>query len=104
MGRTGAVIGSLSLYPATLVFAAAGWEDNLRESSTLLMVELGEVTDVRVVPSRAGADGRQRKRSHQSRYPRLVLETKDVVHLFDVAFGRANKLAEELKSRTGVVA
>ena len=97
MSRRGTIDGRLTLYPGGIVFAASRAEDVLRERTTVVAVASADITDVRVVPARAGADGRPRRGVlHRSWFPRLVVHTADAAHVFDVAWGRARRVAERL--------
>jgi hypothetical protein len=99
MARRGTVDGRLLLHRGGLVFAASRVEDALLGRSTVVAVGAGEVIDVRVVPPRAGADGRPRPgRLHRSRFSRLVVRTAGADHVFEVAWGRASRVAERLRA------
>jgi hypothetical protein len=97
MSRKGTVDGRLTLYPSGVVFAASHTEDALRRKGTVVAIRVDDVADVRVVPARAGADGRQRKGFlYRSVFPRLVVETSATAHVFDVAWGRASHVRDRL--------
>jgi hypothetical protein len=97
MSRKGTIDGLLTLYPTAVVFAASRAEDALRGKSTVVLVEAGDITGVRVVPPRAGADGRPRRGwLYRSWFPRLVIRTNEHAHVFDVARGRAGEVARRL--------
>ena len=95
MSRKGTVDGRLTLYPSGLVFAASRAEDALRRNGTVVAIDADEIVDVRVVPARAGADGQQRTGVlYRSWFPRLVVETAEIAHVFDVAWGRAGQVKD----------
>jgi hypothetical protein len=97
MSRKGTVDGRLTLYASGIVFAASRAEDALRRKGTVVAIGAEDVVDVRVVPARAGADGRQRRGVlRRSVFPRLVVETTETAHVFDVAWGRAKRLQDRL--------
>jgi hypothetical protein len=97
MSHKGTIDGRLTLYPSGVVFAASRAEDTLRGKSTVVAVRGDDITEVRVVPPRAGADGRPRAgRLYRSWFPRLVVRTTAETYLFDVAWGQAGKVAERL--------
>jgi hypothetical protein len=95
MSRKGTVDGRLTLYESGLVFAASRVEDALRRKGTVVAIDSGDIVDVRVVPARAGADGRRRTGVlYRSWFPRLVVETSDTAHVFEVAWGRARQVKD----------
>ncbi|HEU0286394.1 MAG TPA: hypothetical protein VFR22_05060 [Nocardioidaceae bacterium] len=95
MSRKGTIDGRLTLYPSGLVFAASRAEDALRRKGTVIAIDTHDIVDVRVVPARAGADGRPRSGVlYRSWFPRLVVETPDVEQVFDVAWGRARQVRD----------
>ncbi|MGH8793271.1 MAG: hypothetical protein ACRDXX_11575 [Stackebrandtia sp.] len=97
MSGKGAVDGRLTVYPTGVVFAASRAEDALRRKGTVVAVDAADIVEVRVVPPRAGADGRQRKGVlYRSLFPRLVVHTSGDAHVFDVAWGRAKQVRDEL--------
>jgi hypothetical protein len=95
MSRKGTVDGRLTLYRSGLVFAASRVEDALRRKGTVIAIDADDIVDVRVVPARAGADGRRRTGVlYRSWFPRLVVETAEIAHVFDVAWGRARQVKD----------
>jgi len=61
----------------------------------VIAIDTDDIVDVRVVPARAGADGRPRSGVlYRSWFPRLVVETPDVAQVFDVAWGRARQVRD----------
>jgi hypothetical protein len=97
MSRKGTVDGRLTLYPSGIVFAASRAEDALRRKGTVVAVRTDDIVDVRVVPARAGADGTQRKGVlYRSVFARLVVQTTETAHVFEVAWGRAKVLRDRL--------
>ncbi len=97
MSRKGTIDGRLTLYPSALVFAASRAEDVLRAKSNVLVISTDEISEVHVVPPRAGADGRPRRGTfYRSWFPRVVVRTEEEAFIFDVAGGQARKVAEQL--------
>lgn len=102
LARKGTVEGTLAWYPQGLGFAATKREDSLRGKSTVVTVPAGEITGVEVVPARAGADGRPRRGFWmRSPFRRLVVRTASDAHVFDVARGRAPRVAAFIKEQAG---
>jgi hypothetical protein len=94
LARRGTVDGRLTAYVDGVVFAASATEDGLRGEPTVVTVGQDRLTGARVVPARAGADGRPRPGLlNRSLFPRLVLDTTEGSHVFEIAFGRARKAA-----------
>ncbi|WP_196943246.1 hypothetical protein [Streptomyces sclerotialus] len=103
--RKGTVEGELAWYPQGLGFAATKREDALRGKPTVVTIPAEQVTDVEVVPARAGADGRPRPGIRmRSPFPRLVVRTASDAYVFDVARGRARQVAAFIKERAGQLA
>ncbi|MER7396123.1 hypothetical protein ABT381_11465 [Streptomyces sp. NPDC000151] len=102
LARKGTVEGKLAWYPQGLGFAATKQEDSLRQKPTVVTIPAGQLTGVEVVPARAGADGRRRPGFWmRSPFPRLVVRTASGAYVFDVARGRARKVAAFIRERTG---
>lgn len=102
LARKGTVAGTLAWYPQGLGFAATRREDSLRGKPTVITVPAAEITDVAVVPARAGADGRARPGFwRRSPFPRLVVRTASDAYVFDVARGKARRVAAFLRERAG---
>jgi len=98
LSRRGTVDGTLTAYPEGVVFAATQTEDGLRGEATVVAVPRETLTGVRVVPARAGADGRPRPGVlHRSFFPRLVLDTTSGSQVFEVAWGGARRAAVALE-------
>lgn len=94
LSRRGTIDGRLAVYSAGLVFAASRTEDGLRGSATVVTLPRDHLTDVRLVPARAGADGRPRRGIlHRSLFPRLVVDTTHGSKVFEIAWGRAQQAA-----------
>lgn len=102
--RWGTVDGTVTLYTEGLSFAATNAEDALRGQETVLVLSIGQITGVWVVPSRAGGDRVQRRGFwYRSWFPRLVVETGDREYLFDIAWGKAKQVAQQISTITGRV-
>lgn len=92
LSRRGTIDGTLTAYPQGVVFAASRTEDGLRGEPTVVTIGRDVLTGVRVVPARAGTDGRPRPGLlHRSPFPRLVVETATGSHVFEIAWGRARQ-------------
>jgi len=88
----GGVTGRLSLHHGGLVFVASEWAERLGAGPGHVVVPMADVTAVRVVPARAGADGVPRPGvAYRSLFRRLVVETGTDSYVFEV--GRARRLA-----------
>ncbi|WP_163508629.1 hypothetical protein [Fodinicola acaciae] len=99
LARRGTVSGRVEVFAEGVVFAADRTEDSLREDPTVLVLPSAAVTGVRVVPARAGADGRPRRGVlHRSPFRRLVIDTAADSYVFEVAFGKANQAATTIQS------
>ncbi|MGA8117442.1 MAG: hypothetical protein WCA46_27715 [Actinocatenispora sp.] len=102
MARRGTVMGDLILHREGLVFAATQWEDNLRGTSTVLVLPAGDIAVARVVSPRADADGRRAPGAlRRSVFPRLVVECADGRYLFEVTRGRATRVAARVTTLAG---
>ena len=96
----GAVAGRLTLLEDRIVFHASGAEDALRGHPVVVPIDTAEVTDVRVVPARAGADGVKRPGiAYRSAFPRLVVSTADRDYLFDLMWAR--RVAAQMRAAVG---
>ena len=94
LARRGTVDGRLTAYPDGVAFAASATEDGLRGEPTVVAVRHDRLTGARIVPARAGADGKRRPGVlYRSLFPRLVLDTTQGSHVFEIAFGRARQAA-----------
>jgi hypothetical protein len=68
----------------------------------VLVLLAADITGVRVVPARAGADGvRRRGIRWRSVFPRLVVETAGDRYVFEVAFGAAKRAAARIRTMAG---
>ncbi|MFD5734664.1 hypothetical protein ACFWIY_17800 [Streptomyces sioyaensis] len=102
LARKGTVEGKLTWYPQGLGFAATKREDSIRQKTTVVTIPAEQLTSVEVVPARAGADGRSRPGFWmRSPFRRLVVRTASDAYVFDVARGRARKVAAFIGERTG---
>jgi hypothetical protein len=102
LARKGTVDGELLWFHGGLGFAATPREDAVRGEPNVVAVPAARVTGVAVVPARAGADGRPRKGFWmRSPFSRLVVHTGDEEYVFDVARGRARKVATFIEEQTG---
>ncbi|MGI5471782.1 hypothetical protein [Streptomyces sp. CA-132043] len=105
LARKGTVEGTLAWYPQGLGFAATEREDALRGRTTVVTIPADQLTGVEVVPARAGADGRPRRGvRRRSPFPRLVVRTASDAYVFDVARGRARRVAAFIKEQAGQLA
>lgn len=103
MAQRGTVTGKITLYAEGVTFGATKSEDALREQETVLVLPIGHITDARVVPARAGVDGVPRRgRLYRSPLPRLVIDTSDGSYLFDLDWGGAKKVAEQVRMAAGL--
>lgn len=94
LSRRGTIDGTLATYSQGVVFAASRTEDGLRGEPTVLKLGREVLTGARVVPARAGTDGKPRAgRLYRSPFPRMVLDTVEDSHLFEIAWGRAQQAA-----------
>lgn len=92
----GSVEGRLTLVADGIVFAANSTEDSLRGEPTVVEIAAGEVSGVRVVPARAGADGIPRRGVlHRSLWPRVVVDATESSFVFEVM--RARKVAAQIR-------
>jgi hypothetical protein len=92
----GMVAGKLMLFADGLLFVASATEDALRGETTTVEIAQDQVTNVRVVAARAGADGVPRRGlSYRSMWPRLVVFTERGDFVFEVT--RAGKVACEIR-------
>jgi hypothetical protein len=100
LAARGAVAGRLTLLEDRIVFHASGAEDALRGHPVVVAIDNSEITDVRVVPAGAGADGVKRPGFlYRSAFPRLVVGTADHDYLFDVM--RARRVAGQIRAAAG---
>jgi hypothetical protein len=99
LARRGTVAGQITIFPEGVVFAADSTEDSLRADPTVLVLPAGRITDVRVVPARAGADGRPRRGVlYRSLFRRLVIAVDDDSYVFEVAYGKARRAGTAIQS------
>lgn len=83
-----------------IIFHASGTEDALCGHPVVVPIDTAEITGVRVVPARTGADGVKRPGiAYRSLYPRLVVATVDRDYLFDLI--RARRVAEQIRTAVG---
>lgn len=102
LGRAGVAEGRLWLYEQGLAFAAGGIDEALRGAPTTAVIEREAVRGARVVPARAGADGRPAPGpAARSAFKRLVVDTDDGPYLFEVmrAASKARRIEETLRAR-----
>lgn len=100
LAARGAVGGRLTLLEDRIVFHASATEDALRGHPVVIAIDNSEVTDVRVVPARARADGLKRPGiAYRSAFPRLVVSAGDRDYLFDLV--RARRVAEQVRVAVG---
>jgi len=97
LSRRGTVAGTLTAYREGVTFAASRTEDGVRGQPTVVTVRRAHLVGVRVVPARAGADGEPRPGVlYRSLFSRLVIDTADASHVFEIAWGRARRAAAVL--------
>lgn len=95
--RIGTVEGTITYYPHGLTFTASSREDAIRNNPTVITIPTAEITQVTVVPARAGTDGQPRSGfAFRSPFPRLVVHTVNGPYLFDIARNQAKTAAETL--------
>ena len=100
LASRGAVAGRLTLLEDRIVFHASGTEDALRGHPVVVPIDTAEITDVRVVPARAGSDGVKRPGIlYRSAFPRLVVSTSDHNYLFDLMCAR--RVAAQVRAAVG---
>ena len=96
LARNGKVEGRLNLYEAGVTFVAEGLATRLEAPPEPILVESGDVLDVRVVPAGAGPDGKKRRgRGLRSLFKRLVIDTPEGPLLFEVQ--RATVVQREIR-------
>lgn len=99
LARRGTVAGRITVFAEGVVFAADSTEDSLRTDPTVLVLAAGRITGVRVVPARAGADGKPRRGVlYRSLFRRLVIDMPDDSYVFEVAYGKAGRVATTVRS------
>lgn len=93
----GMVAGSMILLEDRVMFYASELEDTLRGEPTVLEIDFRAITNIRVVPPRAGSDGVPRPgRLHRSLLPRLAICSDTQDYVFEVA--RARRTVEEIEA------
>ncbi len=96
LSRKGKVEGRLNLYEAGVSFVAEGLATRLEAPTRPILVESGDVLDVRVVPAGAGPDGERRRGGGlRSLFKRLVIDTPEGPLLFEVQ--RAEVVQREIR-------
>jgi hypothetical protein len=102
LARAGVSEGRLWLYDDGLAFSAGTIEDMLADGEQTAVIAREDVTGVRTVPARAGADGRRAPGpAARSVFKRLVVETTDGPYLFEVmrAESKARRIEQTLRER-----
>jgi hypothetical protein len=99
LARAGVTEGRLWLYDDGLAFSAGTIEDVLGDGKRTAVIAREDVTGVRTVPARAGADGRPAPGpAARSVFKRLVVDTTDGSYLFEVvrAASKARQIEQTL--------